>query len=123
MASALTDEEMREIDILNEGRFCENHEIEFYRFPVTDRGLPSSTTKWEGFIQSLTASLDGKKSLVAHCRMGIGRASMIAVSVMISYGIDTAEAFRWMTEARGLPVPDTNEQRDWISKFAVSLRK
>lgn len=121
VASALTDGEMRELDILDEGPFCESHGIDFRRFPITDRGLPRSTHEWSDFIHSLGDSLNEEKSLVAHCRMGIGRASMIVVSIMVTYGVDTAKAFRWVTEARGLPVPDTDEQRAWISRFAESF--
>ena len=122
VASALTDEEMRELDILDEGILCKSHDIAFLRFPVTDRGLPTSMKEWASFIQSLSACLDEKKSVVAHCRMGIGRASMIAVSIMVSYGVEANDAFRWMTEARGLKVPDTDEQLYWISKFADAVR-
>lgn len=123
VASALTDQEVRELDLCDEDKLCKAQGIDYHRYPVTDRGLPPSIKEWTGFIQSLTTSLEEKQSLVAHCRMGIGRASMIAVSVMVSYGVDPAEAFRWISEARGLPVPDTDQQRDWISLFAESLVK
>ena len=54
--------------------------------------------------------------------MGIGRASMLAVSVMASFGIEVEQAFEWVAEARGLPVPDTGEQREWVAQFSRSLK-
>ena len=123
VASALTDEEMKELDILGEGGFCTAHKIEFHRFSVIDRGLPASMNEWAHFIQSLRVSLNEKKVVVAHCRMGIGRASMIAVSIMISCGVDAGEVLGWMTKVRGVPVPDTDEQRDFLFRFEEFLVK
>ena len=121
VASALTDEEMRELDIEKEAEFCRLQDIDFRRIPVSDICVPPSIHEWSSFISSLKSSMEEKKSVVAHCRMGIGRASMIAVSLMVAYGVQVDEAFQWMTVARGLSVPDTDEQRQWIVQFAESL--
>ena len=121
VASALTDSEMRELDIQDEARFCKAQDIEFRRFPITDIGIPSSMPEWSLFIHSLKVAVVSGTPVVAHCRMGIGRASMLATSLMVSFGVDTAQAFQWMSEARGLAVPDTENQIDWVAKFAAYL--
>lgn len=115
IVSALTDEEMMELDLIDESRLCQAHQIELFRFPVVDRSVPSSNVDWIQFIERIKKHSNGRP-LVAHCRMGIGRASMIAASIMISYGVPVEGAFHWIEHARGRPVPDTMEQRDWIAQ-------
>ncbi len=41
-ASALTDDEMQELDISDEGLYCGREGIEFVRFPIEDRSIPGS---------------------------------------------------------------------------------
>ena len=123
VASALSDDEMHELDIVAEGTLCEKSDIRFMRFPVTDRGLPASRDDWGEFIHSLKALMDDRLTVVTHCRMGIGRATMIAVSLMVAYGVDVNEAFSMVGVARGVPVPDTEEQRDWVVQFGEAIRE
>ena len=49
-----------------------------------------------------------------HCRAGIGRSSLLAAAVLRVEGRTADEAWQRITEARGLPVPDTDEQRDFL---------
>ncbi len=118
VASALTYEEMRELDIQQEEAVCLNHGILFFQFPIQDRGLPISFKSWDAFISNLTEQLEEKKIIVTHCRMGIGRASLLAASLMVRQGISPHKAFQWIENARGCPVPDTKEQRDWLERYA-----
>ena len=118
VASALTDEEMQELDLGEEPALCASHGIEFARFPVPDRGLPHSVVEWGSFIDRVAAAVKAEGVVVAHCRMGIGRASMIALSVMVEFGVTLDRALELMIEARRRPIPDTAEQLEWIADFA-----
>jgi hypothetical protein len=40
---------------------------------------------------------------------------------MVAAGKDPDEAFEVIGAARGLPVPETNEQREWVKTFAREL--
>jgi hypothetical protein len=42
----------------------------------------------------------------------------VAASVLIAAGDTPNEAFRRIEQARGRPVPDTPEQRDWVARNA-----
>jgi hypothetical protein len=44
----------------------------------------------------------------------IGRASLLAASVLIRLGWDANAAFSAIQLARGCPVPDTEQQRRWV---------
>jgi protein-tyrosine phosphatase len=60
-------------------------------------------------------------SVVIHCRMGIVRSSLIAASAPVLLGVHPDEAFARLSAARGLAVPDTEEQRSWVTAFAGSI--
>ncbi len=49
-----------------------------------------------------------------HCRAGIGRTGLLAAGVLLhaTFGVD--DAFAHISERRGVDVPDTEEQRDWL---------
>ncbi|HMJ24589.1 MAG TPA: hypothetical protein VK475_02125, partial [Pyrinomonadaceae bacterium] len=52
------------------------------------------------------------------CRQSIGRSGMIAASLSVMAGSDPLEAFVSVSEDRGLPVPETKEQREWVMELA-----
>jgi hypothetical protein len=48
---------------------------------------------------------------------------MIAAALLISTGKASETGWEHLHQARGCPVPDTEEQRDWVQIFAVRLVK
>jgi protein-tyrosine phosphatase len=71
----------------------------------------------------LAAGLRDGRSIAIHCRAGIGRSSMIAACALILCGIDAAEALALIKAARGVSVPDTDEQRDWVIAFGSAVAR
>lgn len=120
VVSALTDQEMIEFNITEEENLCKRHGIQFYRLSIQDRSVPLSMNEWKSSIDDLLKSFNGK-SLVTHCRMGIGRASMIAISVMLNHRVSFQDAFHWMEQARGTSIPDTEEQLNWLLDLSKLL--
>jgi protein-tyrosine phosphatase len=59
----------------------------------------------------------GKKVLI-HCRQGIGRSGMIAACLLIDSGVPVEEALQTLSSKRGLPVPETEEQRRWLERYS-----
>jgi protein-tyrosine phosphatase len=59
--------------------------------------------------------LPSSRRRLLHCRFGIGCASLLAAAVLVLEGVDADEAWRRLTCARGLGVPDTEEQRRWVA--------
>ncbi len=60
--------------------------------------------------------------MLIHCRAGIGRSGMLAACVLVKAGLDPEAALQRVSEARGCPVPDTEEQRAWVFAFAEEIR-
>jgi hypothetical protein len=59
-------------------------------------------------------------------RRGERYAGRFRASLLVAAGLEPEEAFRRIEKARGRPVPDTPEQREWVaqnvSEAAASIR-
>jgi protein-tyrosine phosphatase len=55
------------------------------------------------------------KAVAVHCRAGIGRSALIAACVLVRSGYDVDGAFDTIAKARGMAVPDTQAQHDWVA--------
>ena len=121
VVSLLTPNEEAELDLNNEKSLCQKNSIEFYSFPISDRGTPSSLKETMILIKKLENALEEGKIVAVHCRQGIGRSALIAASLLILSGKDGEGAFRSIGEARGCEVPDTVQQRAWAKKLGTTL--
>jgi protein-tyrosine phosphatase len=120
IVSALTEEESTELDLGREQELCEGVGVDFIAFPIMDRGLPSSVNETLELVLQLEQGLGQGKKIAIHCRQGIGRASLLAACVFAAGGVDATTAFERIAIARGCAVPDTSEQRKWVTRFAHS---
>jgi protein-tyrosine phosphatase len=118
LVSLLTREEAAELDIADEAGCCAASGIEFFSFPITDRGVPASASDALGLVRRLAGSVAEGKGVAVHCRQGVGRSALVAVCILASLGDGPDAAFDRVAAARGCPVPDTAEQRDWVLRFA-----
>lgn len=121
VVSLLERAEIEELDIAEEQALCEANGISFLSFPIRDRNIPSSGRETLDFAGSVGNLLRSRKSVVIHCRQGVGRSALIAACVMAVSGVPVDEAFEKIEAARGCPVPDTPEQRSWVAHLAESL--
>lgn len=121
IVSALTKEEIAELDLIQEKEQCEKAGIEFLVFPIADRGVPlSAKDTWE-LVRRLEPELACGKKIAIHCRQGVGRAALLAACVLASSGVDPATAWERIAAARGCAVPDTHEQREWVMQIARDM--
>lgn len=121
IVSALTREETAELDLIQEKEQCEAAGIEFLTFPIADRGVPPSSKDTCELVRHLERELAQGKKIAIHCRQGVGRAALLAACLLAASGVDLASAWSRLASARGCAVPDTNEQREWVARFAREL--
>jgi protein-tyrosine phosphatase len=117
LVSALTDSELSERQLTAEPELAIQAGLAYISFPIRDRGIPSvaAVTDLVGHLEEL---LTAGQFVVIHCRAGIGRSSLIAAAVLVREGLSPNEAWQRIEAARGLAVPDTEEQRTWLAEFA-----
>ena len=113
VVSLLDYEEESELGLQKEKALCERRGLKFLSFPIPDRGVPNKDAS-----RKLVHSIEhaGLPTAV-HCRAGIGRSSLVAVLIMMARGISANEALQAIAEARRLPVPDTEIQRQWLLDY------
>ncbi len=116
--STLTSAERQELDLENQNEYCRNAGIDLWKLAIADRALPN-TVEFCDHLKRIRDQLDQGKTVVVHCRMGIGRAGLISAGLLITEGEDAEAAIRRVSAARGMQIPDTEEQR----KYLLSLRR
>ena len=114
LVSLLTRDEEQELNLRDERRCAEEAGMTFASFPIDDRKTPGSRNDALELICELSRLVADGKSVAIHCRMGVGRSSMIAASVLVVLGIEGDRAFELLAAARGLSIPETDEQREWV---------
>jgi protein-tyrosine phosphatase len=116
LVSLLERDEIAELKLELEGKLCAINGIDFINFPIPDRDIPKENDKIDQLVDSLKAKLDNGLSVVIHCRMGIGRSSIIAAAILLKYGFKTKDIIEQISSVRGLQVPDTDEQIEWLKE-------
>ena len=121
VVSLLTRGEDSELGLIHERELVQQHGLTFISFPIADYGVPTSTNDVRQLVSNLEQSLTRGESVGIHCRQGIGRSSLVAACVLVTSGESPSTAFQNISTARGRSVPDTSEQRDWVTAFASNF--
>ncbi len=101
--------------------FCNGAGVEFLTFPIRDKEAPASIEDAAGFARALADQVLEGRPVAIHCLAGIGRSSVVAACVLMSLGIERASALEMIRTARGLRVPETSAQADWLETFELHL--
>ena len=121
LVSLLESQELSQLGLENEQRTAEQSGIRFTSFPIPDRGVPNSVGQASALIFSIARELESGSNVAIHCRQGIGRSGLIASGALMIAGATPDEATHAVSVARGLSVPETKEQRQWLDKLAARL--
>jgi protein-tyrosine phosphatase len=121
--SLLTSEEERDLDLREEAGAVRAQRMSFTAFPIPDRQIPKSESKLAEILEGVTRDLSAGKNVLVHCRQGIGRSGLVAACLLVKKGMSPGAAIDSVSAARGISVPETPEQRDWIDHHAAALTK
>ncbi|MFN0124320.1 MAG: tyrosine protein phosphatase [Blastocatellia bacterium] len=119
IVSLLETDEARDLGLEHEGACCEAAGMVFISFPIVDRSVPVSRLEASALVRRLCGLLLQGKNIGVHCRQGIGRAALITASVLIAMGETPQAAIVEISAARGLSVPETLQQHEWLKNFAL----
>jgi protein-tyrosine phosphatase len=117
LVSLLTAEDNEELGLTEEARIAQQLGMQFISYPILDRCIPSDTESFRSLIFKLRDEVRAGRSVGAHCRGCIGRATVLLACTMIALGWNPEEALCRIEKARGFQVPDTQEQLKWILSF------
>ncbi len=122
IVSLLKDDEEIELNLTQERTECEAAGLDFYSLPINDRSVPASIDEVYNFVSELaTLIIRDDKKIGIHCRQGLGRSPLIAAALLVRMGHTSDEAFQKISLARGVEVPETIEQKEWLDKFAFKF--
>jgi protein-tyrosine phosphatase len=120
LVSLLTEDEIELYSLEQEGDMCSEFGIEFTSFPIDDHNTPDSKIRAVEVADRLKADLVAGRSVAVHCFAGIGRSSLMAALVLVRCGLDANVAFAAISKVRGIQVPDTDAQREWVVECGAS---
>ena len=119
LVSLLTKEENFDVGLHHENLLCQKYDIEFISFPILDRSVPNEaqTENLKELAQKLAHKINQDEKMIVHCRGGIGRAGMLCAAILIELGTHKNDVIEKISKARGVNIPDTTEQKDWIINY------
>ncbi len=120
LVSALQPKEERDLSLLDEEQHAVDAGLEFVRFPIANLGTPPLEVALPILARLVEAARTGR-AVAAHCWAGQGRSPTIIAAVSVLLGHHPDQIWPAIREARGIPVPDTNEQRAWVASIAAAL--
>jgi protein-tyrosine phosphatase len=122
IVSLLMREEQQFLELLDEAPLCQRRGLIYISYPIPDRGVPSTISDAKSIIDALARYITEGKHVAVHCRMGIGRSTMMAAATLVALGETPERAFAMIQEARGCEVPDTPEQLQWVKRFSAGIQ-
>jgi protein-tyrosine phosphatase len=119
VVSLLTKDEEADLDLGAEAGIVQRQGMQFLSFPIPDYSVPASRADAAEFLGRLANILTQGSNVIIHCRGGLGRAPLVAASLLATVGVPPDVAFQRISDVRRSVVPETGEQRRWVIDFAA----
>ena len=95
--------------------------VEWVHYPIPDRTVPALNPTLL-LARSLHERVRTGGSVAVHCRQGIGRSSTVVAATLVVGGSTANAAWAIVEAARGRTVPDTPDQRTWLTELERAVR-
>lgn len=106
LVSLLEPQEAGQLGLGSEEEAAVRAGLEFFSLPVKDRGVPYSRSEFAAAVSRLEADLES------------GR----AVAILVESGVCVEEAVELVSKVRGVAVPETAEQLEWLRGILSDVR-
>jgi|SRR5271166_807395 len=117
LVSMMEDWEADSLGLADEGQRARQIGLEFLTFPIPDARIPLDAAAFRAFAAGLAGRLSAGEHIGIHCRGSIGRSTVAAACALMHLGWSADDALAAIEDARGHPVPDTQEQEEWILHY------
>jgi len=121
--SLLDSQEEKDLELEAESTEVRRRGLGFLSYPIRDRQVPTSEAKLAQMLEKVDRTLSSGKNVLIHCRQGVGRSGLVAACLLVKKGVSPGAAIDKLSSARGVAVPETEEQREWIDHYAAALTK
>jgi len=121
VVSLLEPGEARNLGLGGEREQVKAHAMGFISFPVPDMGLPPSVEAFAQLSQKLCGQVNAGVNTLIHCQAGIGRSGLLVAGILLHCDMDPQQAFAYASRMRGVRVPETPEQEQWLIANYASI--
>jgi len=121
VVSLLEPAEAALLELEGEAAAAAEQSVVFRACPIPDGSIPPVRKAVVDLIAELIDTLQGGNTVAVHCRQSIGRSGLIVCAILVASGVDLVDALRIVAKSRGIEVPETDEQRQWLGEFAAWL--
>jgi protein-tyrosine phosphatase len=119
LVSLLEHWEASSFGLEDEGPAAVHVGLNFLSYPFPYTRIPVDTISFREFVAGLAARLRAGESVGVHCRGSLGRSAIVVACTLMHLGWQPKAALYAIEAARGEPVPDTQEQAEWIMNYSV----
>lgn len=116
VVNLLSEEERIEHQFDNQRESYSSKGIRLIDYPIQDYSLPEDSLEFLSLAKNLSENIREGLSIGIHCMGGIGRSSLLTVSILYYLGLRVDDALQHVKKHRGCSVPDTEEQVKWMYK-------
>jgi len=96
---------------------AETYGVQTRWFPIQDYGTPTSMQELIDLVQFILANAAEGKTIVIHCKAGLGRTGLVATACLVALGCSADGAFAIVRKIRPGTV-ETPEQEAYVAEFA-----
>jgi protein-tyrosine phosphatase len=121
VVSLLEPNEARNLGLNGEREQVKAHGMGFISFPIPDMGLPPSVEDYALLSKKLFNQVNAGVNTLIHCHAGIGRSGLLVAGILLHCDMDPQQAFAYASRMRGIRVPETPEQEQWLSANYASI--
>jgi len=123
VVSLLERSEARKLGLDSERERVKAQAMGFISFPIADMGLPPSVEDFAQLSKMLFNQVSAGVNTLIHCHAGIGRSGLLAAGILLHCDMDPQQAFAYASRMRGVRVPETPEQEQWLIANYASIVK
>lgn len=121
LVSVMEEHEYRGYEILDLYEKDEVEGVKIRRCAIKDMDIPTEKDEYEALIRDIVSLLlEEKKTVVVHCRGGLGRTGTVAACVLVARGKSAKEAVEVVRATRKRAI-QTDPQEQFVYRFEASL--